>query len=46
VSLTARSVMSVPDGAVVRSLAYGGEVIVTFISIAYVGGLPFVGVTA
>jgi len=30
-----------PALAVVRSLAYGLDVVVTFISISYVGGLPF-----
>ena len=30
---------------VVRSLSYGGDVLVTFVSIAYIGGLPFVVAT-
>jgi hypothetical protein len=37
--------LDIADLPVVRSITYGGDVIVTFISIAYVGGLPFVVAT-
>lgn len=33
-------------GVVVRSISYAVSVIVTFVSIAFVGGLPFVGALA
>jgi hypothetical protein len=33
------------NASVVRSLSYGGDVLVTFISIAYIGGWPFVVAT-